>query len=56
MCDGGIQLFNWMRKMNGGDKIYGAERRAQSAICHMCSCMGKMVPVPDLSNSVDSSG
>ena len=52
---GGIQLFNWMRKMNGADRIYGAERTVPSA-ARMCSCMGKMVPVPDLSNSVDSSG
>ena len=30
MCNGGIQLFNWMRKMNGGDRIM-----AQSTDCHL---------------------
>ena len=40
--------------MNGGDRIYGAERTVPSAACAVA--WGKlMVPVPDLSNSLDSS-
>ncbi len=30
---GGIQLFNWMRKMNGGERIYGAEHSEASVAC-----------------------